>query len=50
MFHGHSPLGGRPNTNLGDHGTLNARNHWFILFYSCVRTPHEYKIIEVTFG
>jgi hypothetical protein len=28
------PLGGRPNTKLlGDHGTLNVHNRWFILFY-----------------
>ena len=28
------PLGGRPNTKpLGDHGTMNTRNHWFVLFY-----------------
>ena len=27
------PLGGRPNTKPGDHGTLNAHNRWFILFY-----------------
>ena len=40
LFHGHldyfqkSPLGGRSNTkSLGDHGTPNAHNHWFILFY-----------------
>ena len=40
MFHGHVDyfqwplLGGRPNTKpLGDHGTLNAHNRWFILFY-----------------
>ena len=39
MFHGHldyfqkPPLGGRPNTKPGDHGTPNAHNHWFILFY-----------------
>ena len=26
-------LGGRPNTKRGDHGTLNAHNRWFILFY-----------------
>ena len=38
MFHNHlgyfpkPPLGGRPNTKRGDHGTLNARNRWFILF------------------
>ena len=40
MFHNHldyfqkPPLGGRPNTKLGDHGTPNAHNHWFILFYN----------------
>ena len=28
-----SPLGGRVNTKPGDHGTLNAHNCWFILFY-----------------
>ena len=39
MFHGHlnysqkSPLGGRPNTKLGDHGTPNAHNNQFILLY-----------------
>ena len=39
MFHGHldyfqkPPLGGRSNTKLGDHGTPNAHNRWFILFY-----------------
>ena len=44
MFHGHldyfqkPPFGGRPNTKLGDHGTQNAHNHWFILFYN-VRGP-----------
>ena len=27
-----SPLGGSPTTKLGDHGTPNAHNHWFILF------------------
>jgi hypothetical protein len=27
-----SPLGGRPNTKPGDHGTLNARNLWFYSF------------------
>ena len=26
------PLGGRPNTKPGDHGTSNAHNRWFILF------------------
>ena len=39
MFHGYldyfqkPPLGGRPNTKPGDHGTPNAHNRWFILFY-----------------
>ena len=28
-----APLGGRPNTKPGDHGTPNAHNHWFILFH-----------------
>jgi hypothetical protein len=27
------PLGGRPNIKLGDHGTPNVHNRWFILFY-----------------
>jgi hypothetical protein len=40
MCHGHldnfqkTPLGGRPHTKtLGDHGTPNTHNRWFILFY-----------------
>jgi hypothetical protein len=39
IFHGHldyfqkPPLGGRFNTKPGGHGTPNAHNHWFILFY-----------------
>ena len=39
MFHGHldcfhkPPSGGRPNTKLEDHGTPNAYNHRFTLFY-----------------
>ena len=39
MFHGHSdyfqkpPLGGRPNTKPGNHGTPNAHNRRIILFY-----------------
>jgi hypothetical protein len=38
MCHGHldyfqkPPIGGRPNTKPGDHGTPNAHNGWFILF------------------
>ena len=27
------PLGGRPDTKPGDHATLNAHTHWFILCY-----------------
>jgi hypothetical protein len=27
------PLGGRPNTKLGHHGTPNTHKCWFILFY-----------------
>ena len=27
------PLGGTPNTKLGDHGTPNTYNSWFILLY-----------------
>ena len=33
IFFQQSPLGGRPNTKLGDHGTLNAHNHKLILLY-----------------
>ena len=39
MCHGHldylqkPPLACRPSTKLGDHGTLNAHNCWFNLFY-----------------
>jgi hypothetical protein len=34
------PLGGRPNTKPGDHGTPNAHNRQFILFYHA-GTPHD---------
>ena len=39
MFHGHLDCfskpshGVRPNTKLGDHGTPNAHNCWFIIYY-----------------
>jgi hypothetical protein len=33
LFPKKPPLGGRLYTTLGDHGTPNARNCWFILFY-----------------
>ena len=40
LFHGRLdfflkilPLGGRPRTKPGNHGTLNVYNCWFILFY-----------------
>jgi hypothetical protein len=42
-------LGGRPTTKLGDHDTLNAHNHCFILFYQMCKDPHEKKIIEMAF-
>ena len=38
MFHGHldydskPPLGGRPNTKLGDHNTPNAHSRYFITY------------------
>ena len=32
IFKNH-PLGGRPSTKPGDHGTPTAHNHWFILIY-----------------
>ena len=44
MFHGHldsffkSLLGGRPTTKLGDHGTPNVHNRWFVLFYRVWRS------------
>ena len=49
MFHGHldyfqePPLAGRPNTKPGDHGTPNAHNCWFILWYH-VRGPAWWEI------
>ena len=56
VFHGHlsyfpkPPLGGRPNTNPGDHGTPNAHNCWFMLFYH-VWGPHVDRVsIEIAFG
>ena len=39
VFHGHldhfqkPPLGGRPHIKLGDHGTPNIHDRWYILFY-----------------
>ena len=39
MYHDHldyfqnPPFGGRPNTKPVDHGTPNAHNRWFIVFY-----------------
>ena len=42
-------FGGRPNTKLGDHGTPNTHNRWFILF-SHVWGPAWIKFIEIAFG
>ena len=56
MLHGYldylkkTPLGGRPNTKPGDHGTPNTHNRWYILFLTCVRTRMNQKIIEIAFG
>jgi hypothetical protein len=44
MFHDHldyfqkPPLGDKPNTNPGNHGTLNAHNRWFFLYYHVWRS------------
>jgi hypothetical protein len=44
MFHGQldyfqkPPLGGKPNTRPGDHGTPNTHNCWFILIYHVWRS------------
>ena len=52
VFHGHLDyfrkllLGGRPNTNPGDHGTPNAHNCCFIIFYHV----WEPAWIEIAFG
>ena len=43
------PLGGRPNTKPGDHGTPNAHNCWFILVYHGWG-PNELTIIEIIYG
>jgi hypothetical protein len=56
MFHGYLDcfqipnLGGRPNTTLGSHSTLNAHNYWIILFLSWVRTRMNRKFIDIAFG
>ena len=55
MFHGHlhyfqnPPLGGRPNTKPGDHGTPNAHNRWLFYFIMC-EDPREQSFIEIAFG
>ena len=54
-WHGHLDffqkplLGGRPNTNLGGHDTLDAHNRMFIIFYH-VWGPAWKKIIEIAFA
>ena len=45
-----SPLRGRSNTKLGEHGIRNAHNCGFILFLSCARIRVNTKFIETTFG
>ena len=53
MFQGHfdyfkkPPLGGRPNTKTGDHGTFsNVHNRWFILIYHVWRPTWLQKYIN----
>jgi hypothetical protein len=47
MFHDHLDyyqiphLGGRPNTKPGDHGTSNAHNCCFIIFYHFLVSFHS---------
>ena len=43
------PLGGRPNTKLGDQGTLNTYDRCFILFYlgSCFTLVHVLGLAKV---
>jgi hypothetical protein len=55
MLHGHLDyfwkllLEGRSNTKLGDHGTPNVDNRWFILFYHV--WGHAWiELIEIAFG
>ena len=56
MFHDHldnfkkSPLGGRLNIELGDHGTPSVHNRWFILFYFMYEASHELKLMDIAFS
>ena len=56
MFHGHldysqkSLFGDRYSTKLGDHGTPNAHNCWYILFYHVWGPAWIKKIIEIAVG
>ena len=57
MFHGHldcfqknPSLGGRPNTEPGDHGTPNTHNCWFIRFYHVWGPARIKKLLETTLG
>ena len=43
------PLGGMPNTKLGNHGTPNAHNCCFVPFYH-VWGPAWKKFIQIAFG
>ena len=43
------PLGGRPNSNPGDHGTPNVQNFLFSIFIM-LKDLHEKKLIEIAFG
>ena len=57
MFHGYldffeqPPLGRRPNTKLGDHGTSDFENRWFKMIYhvwgSCMNKKKHWHIIKL---
>ena len=43
------PLGGRPNTKLGDRGIVNAHNHYlfyFIIMIRMNRNSMKYHLVE----
>ena len=55
MFRGHldysqkPPIGGKPNTKPGDHGTPKSHDCWFVILYH-VWGPRKHKFIKIAFG
>ena len=45
-----SSLEGRPNTKIGDNGTLNVIKRWFLFCFIMCEDPHEWKFVEIVFG